>query len=314
MHRVVFMGTPEFAVPSLQALVDQFEVVGVVTQPDRPAGRGQQVRQSAVKQKAVALDLPVFQPKSLRRDEAVLKLRTWAPDVIVVAAFGQILRPTVLDLPPHGCINVHASLLPRWRGAAPIQYAIRAGDEQTGVTIMKMDPGLDTGPMLMKRAIPIAPEETAGSLHDKLAALGAALLPEALTGYLNGDITPEPQPDQGVTLAPTLSKDDGAIDWGDPADAIDRQVRAYDPWPGTFTTYEGDLLKVKGGTPLPEADAGEPPGTLVALDEALCVQTGAGLYRLHELQPAGKRTMSAEAFLAGRPEAPGTLLGEETPA
>jgi methionyl-tRNA formyltransferase len=311
MARIVFLGTPDFAVPSLDALADHpdFELVGVVTQPDRPAGRGRTMRQSPVKERAVMLGLPVFQPESLRKQEAVDHLAAWQPDVLVVAAFGQILRLPVLELAPHGCLNVHASLLPRWRGAAPIQYAIRAGDDETGVTIMKVDEGLDTGPMLAWRAIPIAPDETGASLHDKLAALGAELLPPTLAGYLAGEIVPQPQPEEGVTLAPSLKKSAGEIDWAQRAVEIDRQVRAYTPWPGTSTSFDGTLLKVIVGAPLPSPDKNAPPGTLLAEGEGLAVQTGEGLYRLDVIQPAGKKEMSSQAFLAGRPEAVGMRLG-----
>jgi len=309
--RVVFLGTPEFAVPSLRALVDdpRFEVVGVVTQPDRPAGRGQQLRMSAVKQQALMLGLPVFQPITLRDEAAVEHLRSWQPDVLVVVAYGQILRKPVLELAPHGVINVHASLLPRWRGAAPIQYAIRAGDEQTGVTIMLMDEGLDTGPILAQREIAIAPDETAATLHDKLAALGAQLLPQTLNAYLDGTLAPCPQPSEGVTYAPTLKKEDGHIDWSQSAVAIDRQVRAYDPWPGTFAYLRGDLLKVLRGIPLPEAHSSALPGTLMEWDDGLAVQTGAGVYVLHTIQPAGKRPMTSQAYLVGHRDVVGEVLG-----
>ncbi|HEC23067.1 MAG TPA: methionyl-tRNA formyltransferase [Chloroflexi bacterium] len=311
MARVVFLGTPDFAVPSLKALVmhPELEVVGVVTQPDRPAGRGRGIRKSPVKRTAEELGLPVFQPETLRDPEAVEHLRRWSPDVLVVVAFGQILRRPVLELAPFGSLNVHASLLPRWRGAAPIQYAIRAGDEETGITIMKMDEGLDTGPILVQRAIPIAPDETGASLHDRLAALGAEMLPQAVCEYLAGELVPHPQPEEGVTLAPTLKKSDGEIDWSHPAIEIDRQVRAYDPWPGTFTYLQGRLLKVIRGTPLPEITRPEPPGTLLADEGGLAVQTGEGLYRLDVIQPAGKKQMTGRAFLAGHPQAPGLRLG-----
>ncbi len=316
MARIVFLGTPEFAVPSLQALMDHpdFEIVGVVTQPDRPAGRGQRVQQSAVKQRAVALGLPVFQPTTLRDESAVAHLRSWQPDVIVVAAFGQILRQPVLELAPHGCVNVHASLLPRWRGAAPIQYAIRAGDTQTGITIMQMDAGLDTGPILAQRAIPIAPDETAATLHDKLSTLGAEMLPGTLIGMLSGEIKPQPQPDEGATLAPTLSKEAGRIDWSQPAVEIDRQVRAYDPWPGAFTFVDGEMLKVISGSPRPDEERGAPPGTLItvsAVDQPPLpgVQTGAGLYVLESVQPAGKKRMTGQAYLAGHRDRIGMRVG-----
>lgn len=311
MARVVFLGTPEFAVPSLRALAEHpaFEVVGVVTQPDRPAGRGQQIQPSAVKRQAEALGLPVFQPESLRDPTAVEHLRGWQPDVMVVAAFGQILRQPALEVAPFGCINVHASLLPRWRGAAPIQYAIRAGDSETGITIMKMDRGLDTGPILAQRAVPIMPDETGASLHDRLATLGAQILPDVLLAYLRGEIIPQPQPEEGVTLAPALKKEDGLIDWAQPAIEIDRQVRAYTPWPGTFTYLNGEVFKVLSGSPRPDETSHAPPGTLIKQAGDLAVQTGAGLYLLGEVQPAGKKRMSAQAFLAGRHEVIGQKLG-----
>jgi methionyl-tRNA formyltransferase len=311
MPRVIFMGTPDFAVPSLQALVahSDFDVVGVVTQPDRPAGRGRELTAPPVKRAAEAHGIPIYQPATLRTPEAVDPLAAWQPDVIVVAAFGQILRPNVLELPPYGCVNVHASLLPRWRGAAPIQYAIRAGDEQTGITIMRMDAGLDTGPMIEQRAILIEPDETGASLHDKLAALGAKLLPDVLVRYLRGELPPVAQPEDGVTLAPTLDKGEGQIDWTEPAAAIDRQVRAYTPWPGTFSYLEGELIKVVAGRPLSH-DPGYPlPGTLIAYESGLAVQTGEGLYLLQLIQPAGKKPMTGQAFLAGHPESAGKVLG-----
>ena len=312
MIRVVFMGTPAFAVPSLEGLVEHPEIIvaGVITQPDRPAGRGQQTRISAVKQAALTHELPVFQPESVNSLAAIDRLRDWAPQAIVVAAYGQILRNAVLTLPPHGCVNVHASLLPRWRGAAPIHYALRAGDEQTGITIMKMDEGLDTGPILLTWAIDIAPDETAQSLHDRLAALGGRILPETLINYVHGKITPTPQPEEGVTVAPTLSKDDGEIDWTEDAPAIDRHVRAYDPWPGTYTFLDGQRLNVISGEPLPDKDGGSAPGTLLEYNDGLAVQTGNGLYRLVTIQPAGKRKMSAEAYLAGHQDDVGKRLGK----
>ena len=205
-YRVVFMGSPDFAVPALEGLAGQYKLAGVVTQPDRPAGRGGTLKPPAVKKAALHLGIPVIQPEKVRNPEAMNQLREWAPDLIVVAAFGQILRPEVLDLPPFGCVNIHGSLLPRGRGAAPIQAAILAGDRETGITIMKMDPGVDTGPMLSQRAIPILPEDTAGTLFEKLAPLGAELLLETLPRYLSGELKPQSQPTEGVTYAPMLKK------------------------------------------------------------------------------------------------------------
>ena len=249
MARVVFMGTPDFSVPSLQRLHNdpRFEVVGVVTQPDRPAGRGRSITPPPVKQAAQEAGIPIFQPETLRSPEAVQQLRDWSCDVIVVVAFGQILRSEVLELPPFGCVNVHASLLPRWRGAAPIQYALCAGDSETGITIMKMDRGLDSGPIISQQSIPMAEDETGPSLHDRLAVLGASLLPDVLHEYLTGSLIPMPQPEEGITLAPTLKKRDGEIDWAQPARMIDLHVRAYTPWPGTHTTLNGKVIKVIHG-------------------------------------------------------------------
>lgn len=314
MARVVFLGTPDFAVPILQSLVDapNLDVVGVVTQPDRPAGRGQIVAASAVKQHAVRLSLPVIQPDTLRDPAAVESLRPWSPDVLVVAAFGQILRQPVLDLAPHGCINVHASLLPRWRGAAPIQYAIRAGDHETGITVMKMDSGLDTGPILSQYAILIDADERGATLHDKLANLGASILPDVLTAYLVGEISPHPQPEEGVIPAPSLKKSEGQIDWSRTAVEIDRQVRAFDPWPGSFTFVGDDLLKIIRGVAWSDHDPGLPPGTMISEYGELAVQTGAGLYILSEVQPAGKRPMTGQAFLVGHPGVSGAVLHHVT--
>jgi methionyl-tRNA formyltransferase len=311
MVRTVFMGTPEFAVATLRSLVADpgFELVGVVTQPDRLSGRGQQVAASAVKQAAVELDLPIFQPERLRDPGAFQTLSNWNPGLIVVAAFGQILRKPVLELPRYGCINVHASLLPRWRGAAPIQYAIRAGDPESGVTIMRMDEGLDTGPMLAQVKIPLAAAETAASLHDKLAVVGADLLIPTLHHYVDGTITPTPQPDAGITLAPTLTKQEGEINWTMPAFQIDRLVRAFNPWPGAYTFLGEDMLKIIAGDLLSQSFVVPIPGTVLKQENDLFVQTGEGLYRVLEIQPAGKKKMTGQAYLAGHPEAPGTVLG-----
>ncbi len=242
-NRIVFMGSPDFALPALQALAEHFEVVGVVTQPDKPAGRGRVLTPPPVKVLAQELDIPVMQ-KRLRNPEAFEQLQEWQPDVIVVAAFGQILRQNVLDLPPFGCINVHASLLPRWRGAAPIQYTLLDGDPVTGVTIMRMDPGIDTGPILSQKPLDVNSEDTSESLSEKLAQIGAKLLIETLPGYLSGEIAPQSQGEGGATYAKMLSKEDGRLDFALPADALARKVRAFNPWPGTFTTWQDNLLKI----------------------------------------------------------------------
>lgn len=303
MVDVVFMGTPDFAVPTLKALIESFRVVGVVTQPDRPAGRGnREPLPSPIKQVALANAIPVVQPEKLRSPEAIEMLQQWHTDLYVVAAFGQILSQTVLDLPRYGSINVHASLLPRWRGAAPIQAAILHGDVQTGVTIMKMDAGLDTGPMLRAETINISPDETGASLHDKLAELGARLLIPTLDDYLTGEIHPIPQPEDGVTIAPRIEKEQGRIDWSKAAVEIDRQVRAFTPWPGTFTNWVGRTLKVLSGSAV---EGKAEPGQVVHNDGRIMVGTNYGLYALDRVQLAGKPAVDTQAFINGYPDVVG---------
>lgn len=318
--RIVFMGTPDFAVPALEALIaaPAYQVVGVVTQPDRPAGRGQQMQSPPVKHIATAAGLPVLQPEQrIDKTDALEQLRAWAPDFLVVVAFGQILRPAVLAVPRRMAINVHASLLPRWRGAAPIQAAIRAGDPATGVTTMQMDAGLDTGPILLQDSIPLAPDETGQSLHDKLSVLGAQLLIPTLDGVRSGSISPHPQPDDPalITYAPQLKKEDGALDWRQPAVAIDRHVRAFFPWPGTYTWWGARRLKIIAGRAQP-GDLGGAPGTVHALAGTalaglgpLAISTGAGLYLPDRLQLEGRAAQDAAAFLNGAPDFPGSVLG-----
>lgn len=305
MARIVFMGTPEFAVPTLTALIQHHEVVGVVTQPDRPAGRGGELRPPPVKQLALKHGIPCVQPAKLREVKDWLKAQD--ADLFVVAAFGQILPQSVLDMPRHGCLNVHGSLLPRWRGAAPIHAAIRAGDAETGITIMLMDAGLDTGPMLAKASTPIAPDDTSATLHDRMAQLGAALLIETIPGYLNGEITPQPQDDALATYAPQINKDEGRINWRMPAAEIERTIRAFDPWPGTFTHWEGRLLKVHRA----RVRTGQQPiGSAALVDGALCVGTGEELLELIELQLEGRKRVPAEDFVRGHPQIVGALLGD----
>jgi len=306
--RVIFMGTPDFAVPCLQTLIATQTVVGVVTQPDKPAGRGHQLRPPPVAVAAADAGIPVYQPRSLRREEAAEPLRAWQPDVIVVAAFGQILRPRVLYLPPHGSVNVHASLLPRWRGASPIQHALLAGDATTGVTLMRMDEGMDTGPMLVQEAIAIRPDETAATLHDRLAALGAGMLRRHLDDILAGRVPPQPQPEEGITYAPLIGKEAGRIDWTTNSATLDRLVRAMTPWPGAFTEWAGAPLKVLRARPTGARPDG-PPGLVVAMPDGLGVLSGTGALLLDEVQPAGKRAMTAAEFARGRPEFVGSVLG-----
>jgi methionyl-tRNA formyltransferase len=309
--RVVFMGTPAFALPSLEALIRHYNVVGVVTQPDREAGRGRALTPPPVKTLALQHGIPVIQPKTLRDPAAVEQIRAWAPDVIVVAAFGQLLRQNVLAIPPHGCLNVHASLLPKYRGAAPIPAAILNGDAVTGVTIMRIDPGLDTGPIVAQREEAIRPDDTAGALAERLAALGAALLVEVLPRWLAGAIQATPQDDNAATLAPQLQKEAGRLDWTRSAVELERQVRAFSPWPGTFTSAAslgGAVLHVRAaalsavGAQFISAASplrGE-PGQVVALNGGrIGVVTGAGVLELKEVQLAGKRAMAAAEFARG---------------
>lgn len=309
MAKVVFMGSAEYSVPSLMALTLAHDVVGVVTQPDRPAGRGRKVSANPVKRLAEASGFPVYQPTTLRTPEAVVQLAQWDPDVIVVAAFGHILRQPLLDLAPHGCVNVHASLLPRWRGASPVAAAILAGDTETGVTIMQMDRGMDTGPILAQEATGIEVDDTAATLSARLAELGAQLLVQVLSPYLEGDLIPEHQPEEGVTYAPLLTKEDGQIDWTIPATLIDRQVRAFTPWPGSYTFWEEALLKVLEVIPFDDWTGPEAPGTVLEGEVSPLVATGEGAVWLTRLQLAGKKAMTADVFLRGRPDFLGAILG-----
>jgi methionyl-tRNA formyltransferase len=295
--RIVFMGSPDFAVPALEALTSNYPLAGVVTQPDRPSGRGRALKPSAVKEAALRLGLPFIQPEKLRQPEAMDQLRAWVPDLIVVAAFGQILRPDVLELPRFGCINVHGSLLPRWRGAAPIQAAILAGDAETGISIMKMDPGVDTGPILSMRYTPILPGDTAGTLFEKLAPIGADLLLETLPRYLSGELQPQPQPADGTTYAPMLKKGDGRLDFTQPAAALERRVRAFNPWPGTWFEWNAVPLKVLRARLSAEKSPGA--GSRLTVDGCPALGTGEGILILDEVQPAGKKPMPGKAFLAG---------------
>ena len=290
------MGSPEFALPSLRALAQEYQVVGVVTQPDRASGRGRAVKPPAVKTLALELGLPLMQPEKLRAPEAMEQVRAWAPDLILVVAFGQILKQDVLDLPRFGCLNVHASLLPRWRGAAPINAALLRGDEETGVTLMKMDVGLDTGPMIAKRSLRLTRDDTTGSVSELLSHLGADLLIETLPDYLSGKIMPMPQPEEGATYAPMLKKDEGRLDFTRNVDELERQVRAFNPWPSAFMDYDGALLKVhRAHTETGDASAGN---RLVWQDQPAVGARG-GLLVLDEVQPAGKKSMSGKSFLAG---------------
>lgn len=295
--------------PALEALLhSSHRVVAVYTQPDRPAGRGQQLAASAIKQCAVRHDLPVEQPATLRDPSAVEQLQRWSADVMVVAAYGLLLPQAILQTPRLGCINIHASLLPRWRGAAPIQRAIAAGDTETGVTIMQMEAGLDTGPMLLARAVSIDARETGASLHDRLASLGAQALLEALDVIARGTATPRAQPADGVTYAAKIRKEEAAIDWSGSAVEIDRQIRAFDPWPVAQTRWNGQQLRVWQAMPIDSSAPSEPAKVLATGAAGIDVGTGNGVLRLTRVQSAGRKAMSAAEFLKAH-RLDGAVLG-----
>ncbi|HTB47118.1 MAG TPA: methionyl-tRNA formyltransferase [Acetobacteraceae bacterium] len=304
--RVAFMGSPDFAVPALLALHEAGHAIAAVyCQPPRPAGRGQAVQRCPVHRAADELGLEVRTPARLRTDRAAqAAFADLALDAAVVAAYGLILPQAMLDAPRRGCLNIHASLLPRWRGAAPIQAAILAGDRASGVTIMQMEAGLDTGPMLLRETVPIGPQTTSGALHDLLAPLGARLVLQVLAE----DPPPAPQPEEGATYAPKLTREDGRIDWAQDAASIERRVRAFDPWPGTFTSVQGTVLKVLGAA---LAEGSGAPGTV--LDDRLTIACGQGALRLTRVQLGGRAAMPADAFLRGHRVPPGTILGADAP-
>ncbi|ANB01712.1 methionyl-tRNA formyltransferase [Ectothiorhodospira sp. BSL-9] len=303
--RIVYAGTPDFAVPALQALIDSpHTVVAVYTQPDRPAGRGRKLKPSPVKQLAQSHGIPVEQPERLRDEAHQQTLRAHAPDLMVVAAYGLILPQAVLDIPRLGCVNLHGSLLPRWRGAAPIQRALLAGDDKTGITLMQMAAGLDTGDMLLKSHCPITAQDTAATLHDTLAAQGAQLLLQGLEGLEAGSLRGEPQDEALVTYAEKLSKAEARLDWTRRAVCLDRRVRAFNPWPVAQTLHEGQPLRL-WMSELPAGQASAAPGTVVAEGpQGIDVATGEGLLRITRLQLPGGKPLSAREFLNGR-----SLLG-----
>ncbi len=303
--RIVYMGTPEFAVGPLEALLEAgHEICAVYSQPPRPAGRGQKPKPGPVQAFASAKRIPVHTPLRLRRAEDQAAFAAHNADVAVVAAYGLILPQPVLDAPKFGCINIHASLLPRWRGAAPIQHAILAGDAQTGVTIMQMDAGLDTGDMLLQRPVPITAETTATSLHDALAALGSELIVEALARLEAGTLEATPQPDSGSTYAAKLSREDGRLDWRRPAIDLERQIRALTPWPGTWFQHGETVLKVSAADIVPNRNG--PPGQV--LDDALTIACGEAALRPTRIQRPGKAPMAAADLLRGYPLPAGTRL------
>ncbi len=299
------MGTPEFAVPSLRALTAEYKVVGVVTRPDRRTGRGRKI--SAVPAKAAAQDLglPVITPRNLRDEDALSQIATWNPDVIVVAAYGHILHSELLNLPASGCLNVHASLLPRHRGATPVAAAILAGDTRTGVTIMQMDAGIDTGPVVARQEIAIDAGHTTGTLTSELATLGSHLLRKTLPAYLSGEVIPAPQDDSLATHTPMLTKADGRLQFSKSAVELERRVRAMQPWPGAFALRAGQPLKVLHARAAP----GKAPLGRVLLDSGnIAVGTGAGLLHLERIQPPGKRAMAAQDYARGAPNFVGNTL------
>ena len=305
--RVIFMGTPEFAVPTLDAIVEAgHEVVLVVAQPDKPAGRGKQLRAPPVAERAKALGLPLAQPRALRSGPFPERYVGLEADVGVVIAYGRILPERLLDAPKHGCINVHASLLPRWRGAAPIQAAILAGDAITGVCTQQMEPSLDTGPVFERAEARIGPHETAGELHDRLSALSARVAVGTLSAL--GQATPTPQPEEGITWAPKIEKADGRIDWSDAAAAIDRRVRAMTPWPGGFVDWKNGPLKLKQVRPVVATlHEGAEPGTVVSVDP-LVIACGEGAIELIEVQAPGRKRVSGTDFARGLRLEPGVQL------
>ncbi|HUL47439.1 MAG TPA: methionyl-tRNA formyltransferase [Steroidobacteraceae bacterium] len=305
--RVAFAGTPEFALPALEALLGFHQVVGVLTQPDRPSGRGRHLRASPVKRLAETRQLPLLQPVSLREEATQAALAAWKPDLLVVVAYGLILPPAVLGLPRHGCVNIHASLLPRWRGAAPVQRAILAGDEVTGVSIMRMDAGLDTGPILLTREVRIGADDTGGSLAARLARVGAQALLAALEGMTAGTLAAHPQPGEGVTYAAKIDKSEARIDWSRDAASIARQVRAFDPWPVAETTLDGERLRIHSAEIMPSNDAKYlESGRIISVREGIMlVECGQGLLGVKKVQRPGGRVLMMSEFahnldLAGR--------------
>ena len=308
--KVVYMGTPDFAVGALESIIEAgHEVVLVVTQPDKPKGRGKEMQMTPVKKCAIAHDIPVFQPIKIKEREAVEYLKTFEADIFVVAAFGQILSSEILHMPKYGCVNIHASLLPMYRGAAPIQAVILNKEKETGVTIMQMDEGLDTGDMLMKESIPIAADETGESLHDKLSELGAKMIVKALVAIEEGSLTPVPQGDGKTCYASMLKKELGHIDWNKSADDIEHLVRGLYPWPGTFTFLNGKMMKICA-VALSDCPVSGKPGELCEVTkDSLIINTGEGTLEIKELQPEGKKRMTVHDFLLGNKLEKGMYFG-----
>ena len=300
---LIFMGTPDFAVPVLEKLSTSFQIVGVITQPDRPSGRGRKLIPPAVKVSAESLNLEIFQPQDVNSKSSLDLIKSWNPDLITVAAFGQILSPTLLAIPPFGCLNVHASLLPRWRGASPINAAILENDSSSGVTIMKMAEGLDDGPILAQESTSIQSQETAGSLSDRLSVIGADLLVKTIPPYISGDIQTQTQDQSKVTYAHLLKRGDGLLDFNQPAEQLARKVRAYSPWPGTFTYWNNQRLIIHQALAINVTSPGS--GVFTRYDDLPAVGTGKGLLVLNILQQAGKRKITGKEFLHGSADWPG---------
>ncbi|MDD6716274.1 MAG: methionyl-tRNA formyltransferase [Firmicutes bacterium] len=308
--RIVFMGTPDFAVPALRALADsRHEVTLVVTQPDKPKGRSGKLSMSAVKSCAVSTGIPVFQPARVKKTDAVERIRLEQPDVIVVAAYGQILSGELLNIPRYGCLNIHGSLLPKYRGAAPVQWAVINGEEKSGLTIMQMDKGLDTGDILLQEETVLQPEETAGSLYDRLSAMGGPLILKTLDLLEEGTLTRRPQPAEGSSYAKMLRKEDGLIDFEKPASETCRLVRGLNPWPSAYTYYEGRMLKIWRASAV-ASSSGAAPGTVSAVTkDEIRIACGDGELALHEIQMEGKKRMQVHDFLLGTHVREGEMLG-----
>jgi len=308
--RVLFMGSPEFALPSLGVLAAEYDVIAVYTQPDRKAGRGRKLQQPPVKSLATDLGLPVFQPINLRSKEITDTIRKLEPDLIVVAAYGMILPPEILSIPSFGCINVHASLLPRWRGAAPVQAAILSGDSKTGISIMQMDAGLDTGSVYSQHVLEIHEDETGGQLTHRLADLGAKAISESLPLILTGDLAPAPQDDTLATYAPMLKKSDGQLNFNMPAPKLALQVRAYEPWPSSYLEWKTTRLVIRSASAVDMRD--HPPGSCFVYNRFPAVAANPGALILKSIQPAGKKTMDGDTFLNGAKDFPNGRITNAT--
>lgn len=310
--KIIFAGTPEFAAKHLEHLIAKnFDVIACYTQPDRPAGRGKKLQPSAVKSVAIEHDIPVYQPASLKNEEAQQELEALGADLMIVVAYGLILPKVVLDMPTHGCINVHGSILPKWRGAAPIQRSVLTGDAETGVTIMQMDVGLDTGDMLHIETCPITGEDTSGSVYEKLQEIGPIALVKTVEDIAAGNINPQPQNDEDATYAHKLTKEEAEINWQDSAEQIERNIRGYQPWPVATVQLAGNKVKVWQSTVIDSDDSNIEPGTIISADKAgLVVATSKGQINITQLQPPGKKPMSIGDFVNGRSDwvTPGTVL------